>query len=525
MSKPLVKSFSVLMALTLAVPVYASPGRTPQNETAINALHGLEHIGIDGWTKLLMKGKSDGVSILELRESLSMAFSQAKNEQQLFRSIRGIVESAKLTTAEDYRDLGVVLLELRQDLRQRKSMTLKTRQDSLFLVQMLAEESLYAGSKKFANFPQEINIGGTASNSGKVVSLRNFQVQTGDVVLSKATGSGSSSFIALTMDHPHIYSHATPVYVNAQGELLSPEADVEDGVKLRQMSKDYIEGSKTRMYIYRYQGADASVQGKVEAGAQNLIAEMYQRTGGDPFTKPAYKYDFTMTPGNANERGMFCSAVVYEMYMRAGLSGPQNPYTQTVWSPISKSREELLKTLDMNTSRVPAPGDAELNTEFRLVGARVDVAKLSQDRVEMAIIDSFLSELAHNRDTLRRVSEVLNALSSRPLDKEMLKQVAASGMLPKEIADKVGMMDKVPDAISLKQMVFFAFLNEVMTPQLRGALMPQVDALEKAGKVVGPMELRKMARAQGTLMMGELSKLEQKVMAITGVGSCGKVML
>nr|WP_295900787.1 hypothetical protein [uncultured Bdellovibrio sp.] len=523
MSKSFVKSFSVLMALTLTVPVYASTVRMPQSETQGTNLHGLENIGIDSWTKLLMSGKSSGFSVQELREPLMVALSQAKNEQHVFKSIKTVVESAKLVTAEDYRDLGVLLLELRQELRAQKSMGMKSRQDSLFLMQMLAEESLYAGSKKFANFPTEINIAGSASNSAKAASLRSFQVQTGDVVLSKATGFGSSSFIALTMDHPHIYSHSTPVYIDGQGELLSPEADVEDGVKLRKMAKDYIEGSKTRMYIYRYQGSDTSVQNKVEAGAANMIKEMYERTGGDPFNKAAYKYDFSMTPGNVNERGMFCSAVSYELYLRGGFSGPQNPYTQSVWSPISKSREELLKVLNMNTNKVPAPGDLELNSEFKLVGARIDVSKLSQDRIEMAIVDAFLSEVANNRETLRRVSEILNLISSKPIDKEALKKMAASGILPKEYADKVGMIDQIPDAINIKQMAFFVFLNDVMTPKLRAVLQAQVEALEKLGKPVGPMQLRKMAKAQGKLMLAELSKLEEKVMATTGVGSCGKV--
>ncbi|WP_374073285.1 hypothetical protein [Bdellovibrio bacteriovorus] len=525
MSKPFVKSFSVLMALTLALPVYASPFRVPQSETAAMSLHGLEKVGIDGWTKFLVKGKNAGLSVSELREPIMVALSQAKNEQELFKSIKTIAESAKINSLEDYRDLGVLLLELRQELRQHKGMGLKSRQDSLFLMEMLAEESLHVGSKKFANFPQEISIGSVNSTTGKAAALRNFQVQTGDVVLSKATGFGSSSFIALTMDHPHIYSHSTPVYVSNQGELLSPEADIEDGVKLRRMTKDYIDGSKTRMYIYRYQGAEGATQNKIEAGAQSLITDMYQRTEGDPFNKAAYKYDFSMTPGEVNSRGMFCSSVAYEMYVRAGLTGNKNPYAESVWSPISKSREELLKILNMNTNKVPAPGDLELNPEFRLVGARIDVSKLSQDRVEMAIIDTFLREIANNRETLQRVADVLNSLSSKPIDKEALKKMAASGILPKELADKAAMIDKIPDSINLKQMVFFAFLNEVMTPKLRGALMLQVSTLEKTGKIVGPVELRKMARAQGKLMLAELSKLEEKVMATTGVGFCGKVLL
>lgn len=98
-------------------------------------------------------------------------------------------------------------------------------------------------------------------------------------------------------------------------------------------------------------------------------------------------------------------------------------------------------------------------------------------------------------------------------------------MLPKELADKVALIEKVPDSINLKQMAFFAFLNEVMTPKVRVAILAQVSDLEKQGKIVGPVELRKMARAHGNSMQAEIAKFEQKVSAITGVGMCSKVLL
>lgn len=524
MRRHLSYSVSLLILLTTGMPIHASTAGVSQGETRNLNVHGLDHIALDSWTNLLLKGQAEGVLVEQLPSELSKVLLSVKNEQQVFKQIKDVIKSVKLHTADDYYRLGQMLMELRQDLRQRTGMKLKVRQDSLFLLQLMAEESLYIGSKKFANFPKEISFEDKALSSGKTTKLRNFSVQTGDVVLSKSTGFGSSSFIALTMDHPHIYSHSTPIYIDHKGEVLSPEAEIEDGVKLRSMIKDYVDGSKTRMFIYRYQGSDPGVPEKIEAGMQNLVSEMYQRTGGDPFNKPAFIYDFSMTPGDAATRGLFCSSVAYEAYKRGGLTGSANPYDPQVWSPINKGREILLKSLNMNTERVPAPGDLELNKDFRLVGARVDVTKLHQDRVEMAIIDTFLAEMENNKETMTRIAKALEAIDSRPIDKKSLMAMANSGLLPKEFADKAAMIEKIPDSISLKQMAFFAFLNEVMTPKIRTTLLTQLTEMEKQGRLVGPQELRKMARTQQAGMMKELSAFEQKIITAIGVQLCGKVL-
>ncbi|MEN0060052.1 MAG: hypothetical protein AAGB31_14520, partial [Bdellovibrio sp.] len=302
--------FNLFMTLTLVAPTCAWSMRSPQN--APPSLYGLEQINMDKWTELLKVGREKGSVLQQMRSSVFYAISTAASEQAIFSTLQNMVASARLTSVEDYRDLALLLLEARQRLRHSHKMDLGTLQDSLFLLQMMAEESLYVGSKKFSDFPKEMTILGPIKNTSRSAALRDFSVQTGDVALSKATGFGSSSFIALAMDRPHIYSHSTPVVISEQGRAISPEAEIEDGVKLRDMQKDYIDGSKTRLSIYRYE--DGSIQSKVEQGAQNLVNEMYQRSGNDPFNVPAFKYDFSMTPGHLDERGLFCSSVAYELY-------------------------------------------------------------------------------------------------------------------------------------------------------------------------------------------------------------------
>ncbi len=517
------RSLSLSIVLTLMGPICA--GAPPVAQDKAIKIHGLEAIGMDAWTQFLVKGRETGLSISDSRGALENLLSLVKNEQQTFKQVRETLQKTRVASAADYYEMGQMLLELRQSLRQRTDLTQKALQDSMFLLQLMAEESLYVGSKKFSDFPKEITFSEKLSDSGKTRKLRQFNVQTGDVVLSKSTGFGSSSFIALTMDHPHIYSHSTPVYVDQSGEVLSPEAEIDDGVKLRNMKKDYVDNSKTRMYIYRYQGDDAKVPEKVVAGMENLVAEMYQRTGGDPVNKAAFIYDFSMTPGEAATRGLFCSSVSYEAYVRGGIQDAANPYHKSVWSPINKGREILLKALNMNTNRVPAPGDLELNKNFRLVGARIDITKLNQDRVEMAIIDTFLSEIESNKESMKRMASALESLSKKPIDKKGLMAMASAGLLPKELSDKAAMIQKIPDSINLKQMVFFAFLNELMTPKLREAMLAQISMMEAQGHIVGTMELRKMAKTFGASMQSEIAALESKIVAVTGVGSCGKALL
>lgn len=524
MTRKMLPSVSLLMTLTMISPICALAANSSQNEMKTNSVHGLENIGLDSWTELLQKGQAQGKPLAEIQPLLQMLINSVKNEQQLFKQGRDLLRSAHLQSSDDYRDLALLIFEMRQELRQRFDMTLKSRQDSLFLLQLMAEESLYIGSKKFADFPKEISFSDKVVATDKTSLLREFSVQTGDVVLSKSTGFGSSSFIALSMDHPHIYSHSTPIYVDDHNQILSPEAEIEDGVKLRNMTKDYVHGSKTRMFIYRYQGNEPDVQNKVVAGMNHLVAEMYQRTGGDPFNKAAFLYDFSMQPGNADQRGLFCSSVAYEAYVRAGLENSANPYEKSLWSPVNKGREILLKALNMNSDRVPAPGDLELNKNFRLVGARIDVTKIHQDRIEMAIIDSFLAELDANRTEMSRLAQALESVASKPVDKKALMALATSGLLPKEVSDKAGLIEKIPNSINLKQMVFFSFLNDVMTPKIRAALQAQVVALEKQGRIVGPMELRKIAKIQGESLKAEIATLEQKLTAALGVNLCNKVL-
>lgn len=529
MSKKLIPSISVFISLTSLTPNLTLAHQLPATPKTTSNIHGLNRVHLDQWTHSLQTERNFGTSVTRFRNSMSEAFKLAQDERDVFKITQALLDKALMQNSQDYENLAVMLLELRQELRQNPQMQQSTLRDSLFLLQMMAEESLYVGSKKFPDFAPEILYTDdqikVIPSSANTATLRGFKVQKGDVVLSKATGSGSSSFIALSMDHPHVYSHSTPIYVDNEGQVLSPEAEIEDGVKLRSMTKEYINGSKTRMHIYRYLGANQNEQFQLELGMDNFIANMYKKTNGDPFNKASYIYDFSMTPGEAESRGLFCSSVSYQIYLESGLIDFENPYGKFVWSPVSDVRESLLTALNMNTDKVPAPGDLELNKNFRLVGARIDITKLHQDRIEMAIIDSFMTSLTQNKNSIQKLSAAIQDLGNNPINKQALLDFANSGLLPKPLAEKLASAEKIPDSINIKQLLFFGFINNVMTPKLRTVLLEQVSELEKKGVIVGPQELRKMVLNQKTMLENEINSFKQKIENKAKNALCAKPLI
>jgi hypothetical protein len=242
----------------------------------------------------------------------------------------------------------------------------------------------------------------------------------------------------------------------------------------------------------------------------NFIGGMYKRVK-DPATQAAYKYDFSMTPGDVDNRGLFCSSVAYEVYKEAGFQDAINPYPAQNWSTVSQTRSILLKALNMNTDRVPAPGDLEMNPQFKLVGTRIDVTKLKQERAEMAILDVFLQILDRHRDQLEKVARGIQALGNRPIDKAQLQALAAKGVLPPALAAQISNLDKIPENINIKQLAFFAFINQKMTPEIRTGLMSQITASEEQGKPLGPLQIRTLADTYEQQMIQSLVGFQQSL--------------
>src|SRR5690606_3750892 len=109
------------------------------------------------------------------------------------------------------------------------------------------------------------------------------------------------------------------------------------------------EKSKTRLYVYRYNGEDAS---KIHALAQfstdTFVRSMYDQVA-DPKKESAFPYDFSMNPYN-DQNAYFCTSVTYQIYRPFG---SLNPYDPANWSQISGSRESLMSILGLSAPQIP----------------------------------------------------------------------------------------------------------------------------------------------------------------------------
>jgi hypothetical protein len=144
-----------------------------------------------------------------------------------------------------------------------------------------------------------------------------------------------------------------------------------------------------------------------------------------------------------------------------------------------------------------------------LVGARIDVTKLEQERIETAIIDGFLHLLNTQTSVLEEITNTFKGISNEPVNREKLKATLSQLPIPDAIKSHLSKIDSIPDSINLKQMIFFAFLNEYLTPKMREAMKQQLAGIEtQQGKLLGPQALRMLAIKQ---MADELPKLQQTV--------------
>lgn len=470
---------------------------------------------LDDWTGHL--GQNPAATVTSLADVPGL-IARFQLPQDLLEQLVKEVEEVRLTTLADYHKLAGQLMNARQLLRFRTDINLAFKRDALYLLEQLAEETLYAASVRFPLLGPEFVYVGDAGpiTTPRAARLRLFDVQTGDVLLSKATGSGSSTFIALSMNHPHIYSHSTPVYVEPRTlKPLSPEAFIEDGLKLRDLTEDYIKGSKTRLAIYRFEGLTPlqrnQIHAEVTVRMDRFVKNLFQLTDGDPANKAAFPYDFGMDPIKAAGKKFFCSGVAYEVYPYP--TDLRNPYPQGLWSFATGGRENIFRMLGIQTARIPAPGDLELNTLYKLVGFRVDVFRLRQERIENAIIDSFLAWIESNPALSMDLRRKLEPIGNRPLRQDDVQRLISIGLVPEEmratLLEKVGQM---PDDVNVKQLVFFYSMNELITPKLRDTMMSLVLQAERRGSLPGPLELRRMSATLATQMWArQIASLQQKL--------------
>ncbi len=399
----------------------------------------------------------------------------------------------------------------------------------IILLQVMAEETLYVGTQLVhKNAPVEVRwasrqwrkvevekkaelFGGKDDPSGIFQPITVFE---GDVVLSKG-GSGSSSFLARITKYPGAFSHSTLAAFKGD-ELRFPEAFIEDGVKLRNPQAGYIDHRKKKLFIYRYRsetadGAGSEFRASISKGIQDFIQIMNDRSSGDPETVASFDYDFAMNASESEK--LFCSEVVYHIYGNSlGLVELQNPYPSSLWGTIEGMTKEFFdKFLGISVERFPSPSDVENNSQYGLAGysmmlrekrvveqadgtkKEVEINLTAEERVDTALIDTILYVMDKNKELVHEYLEAVKDVGNDPITDEQIAFVkfqlkTAHGI---EIPENVlKALQNRPKNITTKQLLFFAYLNDVMTPSIRETVdfKAPVPPLKLRSDMVGHVE-------------------------------------
>lgn len=450
--------------------------------------HGLADLDLDLWLQGFFNGRPMPKQVNKnVRNQLWQAYNNWTNNPYdssllpFYRVILAMKLHIKGQSYSYYKELVDALYGVRKQVRQDDKNPLKSRPASL-LLEVLAEELLYAIYKKFPQSPKVwrstflgeestrpcFNFDSTGKKIMRVGNFLNFKLCQGDVVLSKG-GSGSSSFIARIPDVPGNFSHATVAYIDPESKKVSfPEAYIEDGVKLRDPQQDYEMAPKKKVFIYRYRpknmGQDDKVIGQAIRGIDQFVGQMYAKTP-DPVHNAVFAYDFHMDADRHDQ--FFCSEIPFYAYSFSGeVPLENNPYPRPLWSHVSGVRQQLFSDLlSISVSSFPAPSDIEFNTQYDQVGFIINLERLEEDRLDAAIIDALIDFFATNQTAVSRFLDRVQALGAKPMNTRQIETLA--NLIGVDSSKLEGFKAHVPNNISLKQLIFFGYLNKVFTPKMR----------------------------------------------------------
>ncbi|HPI40655.1 MAG TPA: hypothetical protein PLJ21_07610 [Pseudobdellovibrionaceae bacterium] len=526
----------VIFLSTLCSQKVFSQEITSKNQNGI-VLRGLENIPMDEWTQLLLNKTNRNskafqptpnptqkkVLIVALSYQLEKWLSGDTNLETLFSNILTYVDNSNLQESKHFKILAYELLVVREQLRtSSKNIDFNTLQElrqRLYLLQMMAEEVLYIG---YLKWPEEMSLTSKVktdfsillkdlfdtTNPQNLAKAGDFTLQTGDIVLSKATGNGSSFFITSIAKEPTTFSHSALTWIDPNREwpyATLIEALMEDGTKLRKLN--WLEYSKkTRIYVYRYEGLNpknpnaANISNEITELTEQFVNQMKARVT-NPYTEAAFGYDISMSPESWEGQRYFCSAVSWSVFNKPSTLSQLNPYDRYTWSAVDGGRALLLKTLEVHSTHIPAPGDIELNSKWSLVGLKIKMDQLSQERIEAAIVESLLNLIENNKKIMQKIEAQFDQIGDKPLTREDLQKISTNPKVPekyrKQISDRI---NDFPENANLKQIVFFFFLNEILTPQLRTELLAAQSLSIEKGKVWGPLELRRQAQSKVAIL-------------------------
>ncbi|MGZ3787868.1 MAG: hypothetical protein ACXVLQ_05060 [Bacteriovorax sp.] len=511
---------SLLMINLLLLASCSSQGLRYPSSNDQAKYHGLESMSLDPvaeWTEGLYAGTEkaaldQGVSVVD---SVQKTFLATNNVGDFMNQLLSLKLHNKYSSEGSYRQLAEGLFAARKRIRKNLSANPKYTKEAMLLVELLAEETLYVDGLRFKpnnlirfDYANDVSVCGNRTSA-----INGTKICQGDIIISKGD-AGSSSFIARVSDYPGNFSHSTAPYIDANKRTFLVEAFIEDGLKLRDPAKDYVNDPKAKMMIYR--NTNPSVVKEGVNGIDMIVKKIGERLGGkDPVTNASYEYDFAMDATNFDR--LFCSEVSYYAYsLNPAIPAAQNPYAQAYWSNVDDPSRNIVlsRFLDAKT-HFPAPSDVELNPNYEIVSMQFNPNKLSGDRMRVALIDVLIDVMNENQQQMITSINMLGKLGDQVVDpatiKSKLAVFAALGIkLPPEAST---MIDSIPKNINYKQLLFFAFIDKRLAPYVVDQLSKQEQMLLKNGKVLDLESMRSSLRPLVEQELKQFASYAEKAMA------------
>ncbi len=489
-------------------PTHTTKEHQPSSPADLQAINypGLEGLKLDLWTEGFFKESSSSSKHSQsIKQQILNAYQRSSKVSGLYHKLLKNGLNQNLSKAQEYKELVDGLFAARKAFRSKSYKDIEKVRGAILLMQVLAEETLYALHLKFPNYPKmwktvyhhRLPQKSCIDEKGltRTSTFLDVVVCQGDIVLSKG-GSGSSSFIARTSEFPGNFSHSTAVYVQPETrEVLFPEAYIEDGVKLRPVQKDYVEHQKKKLSIYRYTAKNkVKVINHGVKAIEKYVAKMVTQLESmglgkaDLSSTPCFEYDFGMDAMSADS--YFCSEIPFAAYQTVGVKDMENPYPTMNWSQISGIRKEFYaKLLNIRTDRFPAPSDIDLHPYYDIVAFMIDISKLQEDRVDVAMVDVLMQLMQQHSHLVEPLLSKMDQLGNTPITENQINYFTTVLGLPKEKVEAI--KGKIPANINLKQLLFFGYLNQKLTPNIRKALH-QIERhqISNLKRPMGLLELR-----------------------------------
>jgi hypothetical protein len=505
----------IYLALACAFAAQAAVAQIP-------GTRGLENSQLDDFVILMQQRSYSGISLwflgradeLKPKSPFERAYSSALLALATFSA------SLDQRSPESDERLARKIFEVQRRLRSAIVLgsDLGAERRAFALLQTLLEEAAMSAYPEGKALVFDTPLALTSEEEEIAGKFNGLSILPGDVVIQIGANALSSHFIAGSQTHPGLASHS---YVIAKGgaqpEIL--EALIEDGVNRR----DPTDSKLARLWIL------SLPESKARAGAAKATSDFIAKEkipfveDGKYGSNSPLRYDSTMNPVRKKDGLYFCSALVQEIYQRAGLQSYQIPYldNQANWNSLDGLEQAVYKELDITAARVPAPSDVLMQKEFSIRGLMVDSGALQTSRRMRASVDALFDILRSNAAVREQLQAALHAIPKMEVSKQRIlaildRAIAAPNGLDSEILRKVRaqVQDNLPQTANLRQIAFFMTLNMLIQDKAQEGLTAFEQSELK--RHATPGELRTRA---AQLLAGELGKVREGLQVIGRVSN------